>query len=131
MAFDRSAADHGYAAIGSDKVTEFVVRGVKRPVENWLDCEGGAAGVWVEHLPNFNHVFNAVEVLLEVAMLSGDWIDTMNLSIDARGPGRTPREMHDSAHAGFYVAFIVIGSFYMLNIFVSVVIDEFHKAITI
>ena len=52
------------------------------------------------------------------------WLDVMYNGIDAVGVDQQPRRDHNIAVAIFYVAFIIIGAFFVLNLFVSVTIDK-------
>ena len=52
------------------------------------------------------------------------WLDVMYNGIDAVGVDRQPRRDHNIAVAIFFVTFIIIGAFFVLNLFVSVTIDK-------
>ena len=51
----------------------------------------------------------------------------MAKSIDAKGPGQIGSPMHDPKTSLFFIVFIVLGNFYMVNLFVSIAIDSFRK----
>lgn len=52
------------------------------------------------------------------------WLDVMYNGIDAVGVDQQPERDHNITVAIFYVAFIIIGAFFVLNLFVSVTIDK-------
>lgn len=54
------------------------------------------------------------------------WLEVMYNGIDAVGVDQQPRRDHNKPIAIFYVLFIIIGAFFVLNLFVSVTIDKVH-----
>ena len=52
------------------------------------------------------------------------WLDIMYNGMDAVGVDRQPKRDHNSAIAVFFVSFVIIGAFFILNLFVSVTIDK-------
>ena len=52
------------------------------------------------------------------------WLDIMYNGIDAVGVDRQPKRDHNGAIAVFFVSFVIIGAFFVLNLFVSVTIDK-------
>ncbi|CEM24784.1 unnamed protein product [Vitrella brassicaformis CCMP3155] len=79
---------------------------------------------------NFDNVYRAMVTLFQVSTTEG-WIDTMYDGVDAASPGKYPksdRNMHRSPWAALYfVAFIVVGNFFSINLFVGVIIDQFQQ----
>ena len=54
------------------------------------------------------------------------WMEVMADAVDARGEGMQP-EREANIYAYFYfVVFIVCGSFFTLNLFIGVIIDNFN-----
>lgn len=54
------------------------------------------------------------------------WVSVMNLGVDARGVDLQPKENHNKGNAIYFILFIIIGSFFILNLFVGVVISTFN-----
>ncbi|XP_054846940.1 sodium channel protein type 5 subunit alpha-like [Eublepharis macularius] len=76
----------------------------------------------VNNSVNFNNVGNGYLALLQVATFKG-WTDIMDAAVDGSGDC-----FESNKYAYFYfVAFIIFGSFFMLNLFIGVVIDNFNQ----
>jgi hypothetical protein len=52
------------------------------------------------------------------------WLDVTFRAVDAVGPGEQPVPGHNPAMAVFFVAFMIVMSFFILNLFVGVAIDK-------
>eukprot|EP01065_Artemidia_motanka_P014877 TRINITY_DN18716_c0_g1_i1.p1 TRINITY_DN18716_c0_g1~~TRINITY_DN18716_c0_g1_i1.p1 ORF type:complete len:1646 (+),score=510.58 TRINITY_DN18716_c0_g1_i1:41-4939(+) len=104
-------------------------------VERLADCVGFFNGTSLLHdgtevnmtLPrsrgtykeNFDHLPQAMYTLFQVS--TGDsWSAVMFGIIDSRGVELTPRRSSHPGRALFFVAFVVTGSFFWLNLFVSI-----------
>jgi len=83
-------------------------------------------GRWVNMNQNFNNIMISVLSLFEISTTEG-WVDLMYAGVDARGPMMNPERDTTELFAIFFVAFILIGSFFMLNLCVGVIIDNFNK----
>ena len=55
------------------------------------------------------------------------WMSIMYNGIDATGIDLQPKENNNIFFALFFIAFMVVGSMLILNLFVGVVIDNFNK----
>ena len=75
---------------------------------------------------NFDHIGVAMLTLFEVATLEL-WSKIMYQSIDAVSYDQAPQRDHNPWLGLFYVVFVVIGSFFILNLFVGFVIFNFAK----
>jgi len=75
---------------------------------------------------NFDYIGAAIFTLFEMATLEG-WLDVMYTGIDAVEVDQHPRRNNDPANAIFFVMFIVVGSFFVMNLFVGVTIDKFNE----
>ena len=62
--------------------------------------------------------------LFIVSSLEG-WPDIMYKVIDATEVGRGPIKNYNPAAAYYFVIFIIIGSFFFLNLFIGVVFQRF------
>ncbi|KAJ1445504.1 Ion transport protein-domain-containing protein [Pelagophyceae sp. CCMP2097] len=81
---------------------------------------------WKAMLPNYDNLGQGLLALFEVATLEG-WPSIMYAAMDVTvDPERHPRRNASPAHAVFYVIFVVIGSFFVMNMFVGVVVHKFQ-----
>ena len=55
------------------------------------------------------------------------WPDYMYLAIDSVAPGKAPERNHNPAASIYFIFFIFFTTFFIMNLFVGVVIDEFYK----
>jgi len=84
-------------------------------------------GTWANKPLNFDDVLNAQLTLFEVSSLE-IWLDVMYAAMDVpTNIGEQPVRNQSWAWALYFVVFIVIGSFLMLNLFVGAVVDNFTK----
>jgi hypothetical protein len=67
-----------------------------------------------------------MQSLFEIATTEG-WVDMMYKGVDAVGQMRAPRRDNNESWALFYVAFIIVGCFFVLNLCVGVIIDNYNK----
>ena len=94
-------------------------------VDTKIDCLA-AGGEWVNNPKNFDHVFRATLTIFE--MMTGEgWLYVMYNGIDHRGPDLEPRRNNQPTWALYFICFMVIGSMFIINLFVGVVIDNFNK----
>lgn len=89
------------------------------------DCQN-QGGTWQNQKANFDNIFTASLTLFEMMTTEG-WLNVMYAGIDSRGINLEPKENHNPAIALFFIAFMVIGSMLIFNLFVGVVIDNFNK----
>ncbi|XP_051890436.1 sodium channel protein para-like [Pristis pectinata] len=96
-------------------------------VNNRSECEANQdiGYQWVNPKINFDNVLAAYMALLQVATFEG-WLEIMANAADTRGIDLQP-EMGANPYSLFYfVAFIVIGTFFTLNLFIGIIIDNFN-----
>ncbi|XP_068620677.1 sodium channel protein 60E [Battus philenor] len=80
---------------------------------------------WINSKISFDHVGIAYLALFQVATFEG-WMEVMADAVDARGVDLQPaREANIYAYI-YFVIFIVCGSFFTLNLFIGVIIDNFN-----
>lgn len=75
---------------------------------------------------SFDNSIVALFTLLEVASLEL-WHEVMYRALDISELGWAPVRDDNPLGALFFVAFVVLGSMFILNLFVSVVVDNFRK----
>ncbi|XP_033606691.1 sodium channel protein 60E isoform X3 [Cryptotermes secundus] len=80
---------------------------------------------WVNSKITFDNVGNAYLALFQVATFEG-WMEVMSDAVDARGVNLQPQREANLYAYLYFVVFIVCGSFFTLNLFIGVIIDNFN-----
>ncbi|XP_067934639.1 muscle calcium channel subunit alpha-1-like isoform X2 [Watersipora subatra] len=80
---------------------------------------------WTNYKFNYDHVFTAMLTLFTVQTFEG-WPLLLYESIDSNEPGHGPIYNYRAWVAIFYIIFIIIVAFFMVNIFVGFVIVTFQ-----
>jgi len=57
------------------------------------------------------------------------WPDMMFAAIDARGYDLTPKEKNSKFVSLLYVIYIFVTTFFIMNLFISVIVDKFNEQI--
>ncbi|XP_012272837.1 sodium channel protein para isoform X4 [Orussus abietinus] len=81
---------------------------------------------WENSPMNFDHVGKAYLCLFQVATFKG-WIQIMNDAIDSRELHKQPIRETNIYMYLYFVFFIIFGSFFTLNLFIGVIIDNFNE----
>ncbi|CAE7641000.1 NaCP60E [Symbiodinium pilosum] len=84
-------------------------------------------GKWVNMNQNFDNLLVGTISLFEISTTEG-WVDVMLAAVDSRGPYLQPRrDANEFIGSLLFVAFMLIGSFFVLNLCVGVIIDNYNK----
>ncbi|NWI12602.1 SCN5A protein, partial [Crypturellus soui] len=81
---------------------------------------------WVNVKVNFDNVGSGYLALLQVATFKG-WMEIMYAAVDSREKNEQPKMEHSLFMYLYFVNFIIFGSFFTLNLFVGVIIDNFNQ----
>uniref|UniRef100_A0A6I8NC68 Sodium channel protein n=1 Tax=Ornithorhynchus anatinus TaxID=9258 RepID=A0A6I8NC68_ORNAN len=81
---------------------------------------------WTKVKVNFDNVGAGYLALLQVATFKG-WMDIMYAAVDSRGYEEQPLWEHSLYMYLYFVIFIIFGSFFTLNLFIGVIIDNFNQ----
>ncbi|KAM8810390.1 sodium channel protein type 5 subunit alpha-like [Eudromia elegans] len=81
---------------------------------------------WVNVKVNFDNVGSGYLALLQVATFKG-WMEIMYAAVDSREKNEQPKMEHNLFMYLYFVNFIIFGSFFTLNLFVGVIIDNFNQ----
>lgn len=82
---------------------------------------------WVQTIPqNFDNIWSAFALLFEISTTEG-WVDVMNAAIDQRGINMQPVQGSNKAWAIFFISFIFVGSFFLLELFVGAIVENFSR----
>jgi hypothetical protein len=74
---------------------------------------------WDDPNVNFDNALNGFFALFQVATFEG-WMEVMQASVDSVGVDMQPRRENRFAAYFFYVTFIIVGAFFVINLFVGV-----------
>ncbi|KAI5708839.1 hypothetical protein M8J76_004141 [Diaphorina citri] len=80
---------------------------------------------WINSKITFDNVGDAYLALFQVATFEG-WMEVMADAVDARGVDQQPQYEANLYAYIYFVIFIVCGSFFTLNLFIGVIIDNFN-----
>ena len=75
---------------------------------------------------HFDNVFAAMGSLFEMTTTEG-WVDVMYAGIDATDIDMQPIRDHHVGWSVFFIFYMVVGSFFVMNLFVGIVIDNFNN----
>ncbi|NXG27918.1 SCN2A protein, partial [Dromaius novaehollandiae] len=81
---------------------------------------------WKNVKVNFDNVGAGYLSLLQVATFKG-WMEIMYAAVDSREVGKQPKYESNLYMYLYFVAFIIFGSFFTLNLFIGVIIDNFNQ----
>ncbi|XP_065254261.1 sodium channel protein type 5 subunit alpha-like isoform X5 [Emys orbicularis] len=81
---------------------------------------------WTKVKVNFDNVGAGYLALLQVATFKG-WMDIMYAAVDSRGCEDQPEWEYNLYMYLYFVIFIIFGSFFTLNLFIGVIIDNFNQ----
>jgi len=94
-------------------------------IYNKWDCYN-TGGVWVNYIVHFNHIGSAALALFQTATTVG-WADLMYMGSASRGVDMEPKHLSNLYSTFFFVIFIIVGSFFILNLFIGVIISTYNK----
>ncbi|XP_075465290.1 sodium channel protein type 2 subunit alpha isoform X3 [Ascaphus truei] len=81
---------------------------------------------WKNVKVNFDNVGAGYLALLQVATFKG-WMDIMYAAVDSRKVHEQPKYEDNLYMYLYFVIFIIFGSFFTLNLFIGVIIDNFNQ----
>jgi hypothetical protein len=93
-------------------------------IETMWECVD-YGGEWVNADANFDNIFYSMETMFEIITTEG-WIDVMFMGVDAREQYLTPKANYSPMNHLFFISVMILGSIFLLNLFVGVVINNFN-----
>uniref|UniRef100_A0A8C3YV15 Voltage-dependent T-type calcium channel subunit alpha-1H n=1 Tax=Catagonus wagneri TaxID=51154 RepID=A0A8C3YV15_9CETA len=81
---------------------------------------------WVRRKYNFDNLGQALMALFVLSSKDG-WVNIMYDGLDAVGIDQQPVPNHNPWMLLYFISFLLIVSFFVLNMFVGVVVENFHK----
>ncbi|KAK6310122.1 hypothetical protein J4Q44_G00200030 [Coregonus suidteri] len=97
-----------------------------RDVANMTECLALKGAHWKNVKINFDNVGAGYLALLQVATFKG-WMDIMYAAVDSRNMDDQPDYEVNLYMYLYFVVFIIFGSFFTLNLFIGVIIDNFNQ----
>ncbi|XP_052349789.1 sodium channel protein type 2 subunit alpha-like isoform X1 [Oncorhynchus keta] len=97
-----------------------------RDVANKTECLALKGTHWKNVKINFDNVGAGYLALLQVATFKG-WMDIMYAAVDSRNLDDQPDYEVNLYMYLYFVVFIIFGSFFTLNLFIGVIIDNFNQ----
>ncbi|KAM9332676.1 sodium channel protein type 2 subunit alpha-like [Pholidichthys leucotaenia] len=98
-------------------------------INNKTECEAyndTSVYYWSKVKVNFDNVGAGYLALLQVATFKG-WMDIMFAAVDSRAVEEQPIKEINLYMYLYFVIFIIFGSFFTLNLFIGVIIDNFNQ----
>ncbi|KAM3917127.1 sodium channel protein type 2 subunit alpha-like isoform 1-T1 [Leptodactylus fuscus] len=99
-------------------------------VNNRTECfqliKANESARWKNVKVNFDNVGAGYLALLQVATFKG-WMDIMYAAVDSRKLEEQPKYEDNLYMYLYFVIFIIFGSFFTLNLFIGVIIDNFNQ----
>ncbi|KAM6424198.1 voltage-dependent T-type calcium channel subunit alpha-1H isoform 3-T4 [Liasis olivaceus] len=96
-----------------------------RNISTKVDCRK-AHYKWVRRKYNFDNLGQALMSLFVLSSKDG-WVNIMYDGLDAVGIDQQPSRNHNLWMLLYFISFLLIVSFFVLNMFVGVVVENFHK----
>ncbi|XP_034046818.1 voltage-dependent T-type calcium channel subunit alpha-1I isoform X2 [Thalassophryne amazonica] len=94
-------------------------------ITNKSDCLHGNYR-WIQRKYNFDNLIQALMSLFVLSCKDG-WVNIMYDGLDAVGVDQQPVRNHNPWMLLYFISFLLIVSFFVLNMFVGVVVENFHK----
>ncbi|XP_031414294.1 sodium channel, voltage-gated, type I-like, alpha isoform X2 [Clupea harengus] len=95
-------------------------------VANKSECNKTDGAIWKNVKINFDNVAAGYLALLQVATYKG-WMPIMYAAVDSRAVNDQPVFEEKMVAYVYFVVFIIFGSFFTLNLFIGVIIDNFNQ----
>jgi hypothetical protein len=94
-------------------------------IKDKFDCLD-FGGEWVNADQNFDNVITSMVTLFNVMTTEG-WIGVMWSAVDSNQIDMVPIKYNHPYAVFFFISFMIVGSLFILNMFVGIVINVFNK----
>ncbi|XP_042550055.1 sodium channel protein type 9 subunit alpha isoform X10 [Dipodomys spectabilis] len=115
-----------YECVNTTDGTRFSTSQVENRSECFALMNGSANVRWKNLKVNFDNVGLGYLSLLQVATFKG-WMDIMYAAVDSVDVDEQPKYEYNLYMYIYFVIFIIFGSFFTLNLFIGVIIDNFNQ----
>eukprot|EP00095_Tigriopus_kingsejongensis_P007143 maker-scaffold300_size216557-snap-gene-0.14 protein:Tk07143 transcript:maker-scaffold300_size216557-snap-gene-0.14-mRNA-1 annotation:"voltage-dependent t-type calcium channel subunit alpha-1g" len=97
-------------------------------IKNKTQCLelSGRGNRWINHKYNFDNLGHALMSLFVLSSKDG-WVNIMYQGLDAVGMDQQPRENFNEWRLVYFISFLLLVGFFVLNMFVGVVVENFHR----
>ncbi|XP_055600094.1 voltage-dependent T-type calcium channel subunit alpha-1G isoform X2 [Uranotaenia lowii] len=95
-------------------------------VRNKTECKKIEGNVWINRKYNFDDLGKALMSLFVLSSRDG-WVNIMYTGLDAVGVDQQPIVNYNEWRLLYFIAFILLVGFFVLNMFVGVVVENFHR----
>ena len=85
---------------------------------------------WQNRRNNFDNIVQSLVTLYEAATTEG-WVDLMYATMDIDGVDKAPIENNQEVFAVYWVLFIFVCTFFVVQLFVGVIIDNYNREMNI
>ncbi|XP_023037062.1 uncharacterized protein LOC6652900 isoform X1 [Drosophila willistoni] len=95
-------------------------------VRTAAECRSIPGNVWTNRKYNFDDLGKALMSLFVLSSRDG-WVNIMYTGLDAVGVDQQPIVNYNEWRLLYFIAFILLVGFFVLNMFVGVVVENFHR----
>jgi len=85
-------------------------------------------GRWGRYHSHFDNIFNSLLYFVIMSQVV-NWENIMYKIMNSNGPDRVPGYKQQPYLSIFFMAFIIFGAFFIINMFVGVVISAYNREI--
>jgi len=107
-----------------DESDRFIELNNIRTKEDCLNIVGPNA--WTNRPYNFDHLGNSLMTLFVLSSIDG-WVEIMYHGVDSAGVDMQPQPNNREGLVFFFILFLLIGGFFIINMFVGVIVENFQK----
>ena len=93
--------------------------------DKW-DCLNHTENRWINQKYNFDNLGQALMSLFVLSSKDG-WVDIMYHGLDAVGLDKQPKQNYNEWRLVYFISFLLLVGFFVLNMFVGVVVENFHR----
>ncbi|XP_072531284.1 sodium channel protein type 4 subunit alpha B [Salminus brasiliensis] len=115
-----------YHCLNTTSEEYFSIEEINNKTECFALIEAGLDARWANLKVNYDNVGMGYLSLLQVATFKG-WMDIMYAAVDSRNVEDQPSYEANLYMYLYFVIFIIFGSFFTLNLFIGVIIDNFNQ----
>ncbi|XP_071550558.1 voltage-dependent T-type calcium channel subunit alpha-1G-like [Panulirus ornatus] len=90
------------------------------------DCLQAQGNLWINRKYNFDDLGQALMSLFVLSSKDG-WVNIMYTGLDAVGVDLQPVENYSQWRLLYFISFLLLVGFFVLNMFVGVVVENFHR----
>ncbi|XP_063608556.1 voltage-dependent T-type calcium channel subunit alpha-1G-like, partial [Penaeus indicus] len=90
------------------------------------ECLAIPGNIWLNRKYNFDDLGQALMSLFVLSSKDG-WVNIMYTGLDAVGVDLQPKENYSQWRLLYFISFLLLVGFFVLNMFVGVVVENFHR----